>query len=210
MASIDILRPDRFVSASRLLAEAFFDNPAHTYICPDPDLRHSQLRWLLGGNLARQPDLSKSFCLLDGEEVQAMGFWTGSCEPKPGTVAKLNAGLSKAQFRLGQVGMRRLAEVTQGIDAQLREVLGKRPYWYLNNMVVAEHLRGSGLGSDLLHQQLVQLEREESAMTAALATQRPQNLAFYKRFGFEPALERTIGTGAEAFTNWVMVRPDAC
>ena len=200
------ITPELLGSAGALLAEAFFTNPAHTYICPDPSRRRDQLEWLLGGNLRLQ-DLRASFCLTDGAVVDAMGFWTTSTAPQIGTLRKIRAGLLAAPRRLGWAGVRRLFEVTGEIDRHLAQALGgDRPYWYLNNMVVREHLRGTGIGTRLLRRQLALVAETEPSYAIALSTQRPENVTFYQRLGFHVELDRTIGSGAGAFRNWVMVQ----
>jgi GNAT superfamily N-acetyltransferase len=203
------LTPDLFESAAELLAEAFFTNPAHTYFCPDPRRRRGQLEWLLGGNLRLQPDLRASFCLTEGRVVEAMGFWTRSTAAKVGTLRQIRGGLLAAPVRLGWANVRRLFEVLREVDRHLELSLGDRPYWYLNNMVVREHLRGSGVGTRLLREQLPIVAEREPAWEIALSTQRPENVTFYQRLGFEPVLEQVIGNGPGAFRNWVMVRAPA-
>ena len=199
------LTPELLASAAALLADAFFANPAHCYLCPDSSTRRAQLEWLLGANLRLQPDLRASFCLADGSTVNAMGFWTRSTAPGIGALAKLRAGLLAAPLRLGWAGVRRLFEVTREIDRDLEQALGDRPYWYLNNMVVRERLRGAGVGSRLLREQLPIVAALEPSWSIALSTQREQNVVFYRRLGFRVASERRIGTGPAAFQNWILV-----
>ena len=196
---------DLVPSAARLLADAFFTNPAHTYICPDSELRSSQLEWLLGSNLKSQPDLRASFCLIERDAVLAMGFWTRSTTPSPGFLAKVRAGLLASPARLGLAGLRRVFEVTRAIDDQLEHTLEDQPFWYLNNMAVQRHLRGCGIGSRLLGEQLRVVSGIEPTFAVALSTQRPENVKFYERFGFRVARDSTVGTGFGAFRNWTMV-----
>lgn len=153
------LTPRHFASAAELLADSFFSNPAHMYICPDARHRIAQLEWLLGGNLRLQPDLRTSLCVVDGNVVNAMGFWTRSTAPDIGVLRKIQAGILRAPFRLGWTGFRRLFEVT----------------------------------------------REEPTYAIALATQRPENVTFYQRLGFEPVWSDVVGSGPGAFRSWIMV-----
>ena len=202
--TVRTLTPDLFPSAAELLAEAFFDNPAHRYFCPDDSRRLAQLVWLLGGNLHLQPDLSASFCLVDGDVVQAMGFWTRSTTPPVGTWRKLRSGILEVPFRLGWTGMRRVFEVTAAVERQLERVMRHRPYWYLNNMVVRAELRGTGVGSRLLKEQLAIVAKAEPSFAIVLATQRPENVTFYRRLGFESVLDEGVGSGPRAFRTWLM------
>jgi len=194
-----------------LLADAFYTNPAHVYLCPDPDSRHARLRWLLGGNLRMclRVDPDASFCVVDGVRVDAVGFWTRPGAPAIGIVPKLRSGACAAPLRLGVAGVRQLAEVTREIGRSRAEALGDRPHWYLNNMVVRESLRGSGLGSGLLRAELRAIDIRTPGVPIALATQREENVRFYRRLGFEVGSDRTIGRGPNAFRNWLMVRPPA-
>ncbi len=205
MQPVRPLTPDLLASAAELLAESFFSNPAHIYICPDPRTRLEQLEWILGGNLRLQSDLRTSFCLVEGRTVEAMGFWTRSSGPKVGLLRMLRGGLLVAPLRLGWTGVQRLFEVAREVDRHLERALPGRPFWYLNNMVVRKHLRGTGVGRRLLRQQLPIVSAMEPSFAIALATQRPENVAFYQRLGFEPVWSEMIGSGPRAFRSWIMV-----
>jgi hypothetical protein len=117
MRPVRQLTPELFRSAAALLAEAFYSNPAHVYICPDPRTRFERLEWLLGSNLRRQPELRTSFCVVDGTDVIAMGFWTRSTAPRIGIRQQLRAGLLAAPFRLGLAGFSRLFEVAREVGS---------------------------------------------------------------------------------------------
>jgi GNAT superfamily N-acetyltransferase len=209
MASPRPLTPELFGSAAALLADAFFTNPAHVYLCPDPRTRRARLAWLLGANLRVQPDLGQSFCLAENGVVDAMGFWTRSDGPEPGALRMLRFGFLTLPFRIGWAGMRRAFVITRAIDGQLERTLGDRPYWYLNNMVVRELLRGSGVGTRLLRDQLALVSAKEPDRAIALSTQRPENVTFYQRLGFRAVLDETVGSGPRAFRSWILVHaPD--
>jgi ribosomal protein S18 acetylase RimI-like enzyme len=203
------LTPELLPSAAALLAAAFFDNPAHVYVCPDPRRRRAQLERLLGENLRIQPDLRDSFCVARGSVVEAMGFWTRSDAARIGTLARIRAGGLSAPLRLGLRVLRRAFEVAREVDRHLGATLGQEPYWYLNNMAVSEPLRGSGIGTRLLREQLAILAQKEPSFAGALSTQRPENVVFYQRLGFRVAGERMIGSRPGAFRNWVMTRAAA-
>jgi len=198
------LTPELLGSAAELLAESFFDNPPHVYVCPDPRARLAQLEWMLGSNLRLQ-DLRTSFCLAEGGTVEAMGFWTRSGSPRPGLLRMLRGGLLLAPARLGWAGVRRMFEVTGAVERHVERALAGRPYWYLNNMAVRKHLRGTGVGSRLLREELPVVCEREPGFAVALATQRPENVTFYQRLGFEPVLTEMVGSGPRAFRNWIMV-----
>ncbi|MDJ0848853.1 MAG: GNAT family N-acetyltransferase [Myxococcota bacterium] len=198
-----------FRSAAELLTDAFLDNPAHVYLLPDEGRRPPRLLWLLTRNLSVQAELGRSFCVLDERgSVDALGFWHPPGTPSVGLGTLLRHGFGLALFRLGPGALRRLLETVDAIETQRLEAQGDAPAWYLHNMAVRRRSRGSGVGSRLLGTQLAQLV-DPTGRPAVLATQRPENVVFYGRLGFEVASERTLGTGPLAFRNWVMVRPGA-
>jgi GNAT superfamily N-acetyltransferase len=196
-------------SAGDLLAAAFFTNPAHVYICPDPNLRYARLRWLLSANLRAQPGLEASFCLVEDGSVNAMGFWTHSDSPKAGLLRQVRSGLLLTPMKLGFLGIRRAFEVTEAIEVHLSQALGGQPHWYLNNMVVRDELQGRGIGTQLLMGELGIASCTNPDHAIALSTQKEENVAFYQRLGFAIAHSGVIGSGPAAFSNWVMVRGNA-
>jgi GNAT superfamily N-acetyltransferase len=202
-----LLRPD-FESASVLLAEGFFSNPAHVYIFPEENRRRRSLQWLLRWNLEIQNPLEHSFRVAEaprapGRHVVAMGFWHAPGARSVSVRGLMRPAMLALPFKCGLDAARRALEVTSCLEKQRWEALG--PAWFLNNMVVAEHLRGTGLGTELLSRELRD-RVDPSGEPALLATQRPENVVFYRRLGFEVASERTLGSRSHAFRNWIMVR----
>jgi hypothetical protein len=73
--NINTLQPKHYLSASQLIATAYFDNPAHIYMFPNAEKRLENMEWLLGENLKLQLEQgAKSFCLIENGTVQAMGW----------------------------------------------------------------------------------------------------------------------------------------
>lgn len=200
------LMPHLIPSAGRLLAEAFYSNPAHVYLCPSAQIRHRQLEWLLTQNLRVQP-LSRSFCLVDGAAVSAMGFWTRAMDQNPNFEALIRAGLFMLPLHLGLQGGWRVWEVTSNIEQQRDEVVLGKSWWYLNNMAVQTEMLGSGIGTHLLKEQISRIAAEDPEGILILSTQRKKNVRFYSGLGFVIAASQTIGRGSLAFQNWTMTRP---
>lgn len=198
--------PSLYDGAAKLIAASFFDNPAHIYLCPDENTRMGRLTWLLGTNIRLQLAFkADSFCLVEDNTVKAMGFWTNPNQVKIGIWDKVKAGLLKIPFKMGWSTFIRVMEVSDKIDEQLARSLGNKiPYYYLNNMVVQENLRGQGLGGRILREQLDIIQSREEQPVFALSTQRLWTVRFYEKLGFEVILEEVIGKGPLAFTNWIM------
>jgi ribosomal protein S18 acetylase RimI-like enzyme len=200
------LTPDLHGQAADLLTEAFHTNPAHVWICPDEATRAQRLRWFLGRNVELQARVGEGFCVVDERGLGAMGFWHAPGTKEPGLGMMLRHGLWLAPLRIGIASVLRMMDMVEHVEARRREVLAGRDAWYLHNMVVRADLRGTGIGSALLGGELRRVFSQRPC-PAILNTQRPENVVFYRRLGFEVAVEERIGTEADGFTNWMMLHP---
>lgn len=192
--------------ASALLTQAFFDNPAHVFLYPNAVTRRARLMWLMKANLGVQFALGRSFAVRDrSERVAAMGFWhpPGSPEASPALLAR--HGLLALPFRHGLETFRCTLKVINMIEARRKACLNGQPSWYLNNMVVRFDYQGRGLGSSILRRELSYVV-DTSPFPASLVTQRPQNVTFYEKLGFQVTNAEPIAINGRSFPNWIMVR----
>jgi GNAT superfamily N-acetyltransferase len=204
---VNTIQHKHYPSASKLIATAYYDNPAHIHMFPNAGKRLQDMEWLLGENLKLQlKHGAKSFCLVENGIVQAMGFWTKPNNYKVGLMAKIQAGFLQAPFKIGFHSFLRVLNASSTIEKQLQTVLQNQSYWYLNNMVMQEAQRGKGLGSKLLQQEMETIRQDDKNAVFALSTQRISTTRFYKRLEFEIKLEERIGKDETAFTNWIMVK----
>ncbi len=165
-------------AASTLLCEAFFDNPAHTYIFPDEQSRAADLSRLMRVNLNGQMSVGKSFGRRGADgALEALAFWHPPGAPKANMFALVRYGFLTIPLRCGIDAFQRLLHTVKIIEARRLEALGGRESWYLNNMVVSRRQRGCGLGRELLIGQL-RATVDPSAFPASLATQKPENVNF--------------------------------
>ena len=77
----------------------------------------------------------------------------------------------------------------------------KEPHWHLDPLGVTPDLQGKGVGSQMMEHYCSQIDK--SGMAAYHETDRPENVRFYERFGYEVIGEETILD----FPNWYMWRP---
>lgn len=191
---------------SNLSAAAFFDNPAHVYICSNSTKRYAQLKWLLGANLRLNLNHgAECFCLSSVDSVHAFGFWTKPNQKSISLKTKVAAGLLKTPFIIGWGNFRKMINISDLLEKHLSEEFKDKSYYYLNNFVVDKKLRGNGLGSKVLVQELERIRAISDNPIFALSNQRKENLAFYGRLGFEVIREEEMGKGQNKFINWIMV-----
>lgn len=210
--TIELTTPDLDCAAD-LLAVAFYDNPSHIYIFPDNHNRLKAIRWMLrcnlNLNLNTQKYIGQSFALVEPNQppgvrkIKAMAFWNPPKSPPVSFLSMVKEGLLTMPFRFGWGSFPRLLEVLKGIDAAKQQTLHNCPAWYLNNMVVSSELRGMGVGTKILGEQLQKVV-EPSGFPAILMTQKEANVRFYQRLGFEVASKSIIGKEKNAFINWCL------
>ncbi|MEN9518144.1 MAG: hypothetical protein RLZZ381_732 [Cyanobacteriota bacterium] len=208
------LTPQDFDLAAVLLAKAFYNHPVHEYIFVDPSTRMKSLQWGLKANLKLNftplMAIGQSCALVEKNQppgmrqIKAMAFWYPPEYDSPGLIAQVLSGWILAPFKFDQETCKRLSQVVTTIERIKRQVLVKNKAWYLNNMVVDRELRGMGIGTELLSQQL-QSRVIPSGFPAILMTQKGTNVKFYQKLGFKIAHKSTIGTGENAFTNWCLI-----
>ncbi|WP_265001373.1 GNAT family N-acetyltransferase, partial [Komagataeibacter sucrofermentans] len=65
--------------------------------------------------------------------------------------------------------------------------------------------QGRGLGSSILRRELSYVV-DTSPFPASLVTQKPQNVTFYEKLGFQVTNDEPIAINGRSFPNWIMVR----
>ena len=208
------LTPKDFNHAAILLAEAFYDNPPHVCIFPDSATRFESLQWGLKAflklNLSPPTPIGKSFALVEANQppgirqVKAMAFWNYPESKSASFISKLKSGWLTIPFKYDRATFQRLKKAMMAIDETKKEVLGQNKAWYLNNMVVAKELRGTGVGSKLLGHQLESVVIP-SGFPAIAMTQKEINVKFYQKLGFKIANKSTTSIGRNSFTNWCLI-----
>ena len=194
MSSITVepFRPEQAAEASRVLARAFASNPAHVaaFGSPAPLKNEAFFRTVL--TVTKGP----KFVATDGSRIFGLIHWVHSseCQVSPGEK------------------LRRLPVMTAklGIAATLR-VLSWLSMWskhdpkashlHLGPIGVAPEAQGQRIGYRLMTRYCEALA--VSAVSGYLETDRPENVGFYRQFGFETTEEiQVIGV-----KNYLMWRP---
>jgi ribosomal protein S18 acetylase RimI-like enzyme len=189
------LRPDQLEEASAVLARAFHDDPAWTWVLPDPRRRAALLPWLFR----------------TGFETMAADLWTtpgrvlGVARWLPPGRPELRVGTTMRVFlatplRLREATSRYLAYGRAVEDVRTRAAGG--PHWYLAGIGVDPPEQRRGVGAALLEPGMAAAAREN--LPCVLLTNAERNLSFYARHGFEVVLESDTPHGPPHA--WAMVK----
>ena len=175
-----------------LLADAFVDNPLHLSAFGAGRMDQNRRFFRIG---LRHMFVGQSFMALDDDAVRGyihFNPWP-DCLPEPEEIPLVMATLLKP---LGEAIPQVIRWFSRWCHLDPAE-----PHVHLGPIGVAPAAQGKGVGTALMQRYIERLEQERIA--GYLETDRPENVEFYKKFGF--ALrheEELIGT-----PTWYMWRP---
>ena len=195
---MDVVRllPERLAEASAVLARAFQDDPAWSWVLPSARRRAALLPWLF----------QTGFEVTDAEIWTTAGDVLGCARWLPPGRPVVHVG---PMLRALVATPLRVREATSRFFSYGRAVETMRadavpePHWYLAGIGVEPSRQRQGIGAALIAPGLEAAERR--GLPCALLTNSEHNLSFYRRQGFEVVLEgHTPDDGPRA---WMMRRP---
>jgi ribosomal protein S18 acetylase RimI-like enzyme len=189
------LEPGRVGEASAMLARAFHDDPAWTWLIPDEKRRTRVLPWLFRVGF----DVTSADVWATEGAVLGAARWLPPGPPSMRVAATLRAMLA-TPLRLGAATGPFLA-YGRAVES-MREAVMPAPHWYLAGIGVEPTHRRRGLGSALLRPGLEAADRDQ--VPVVLLTNNPDNLPFYEQHGF--AVVREGVTPRDGPKAWAMVR----
>jgi ribosomal protein S18 acetylase RimI-like enzyme len=189
------LERNRLGEASDVLARAFSDDPAWTWLFPDAERRRRILPWLFRIGF----DVTAADVWATAGEVRGAARWLPPGRP-PMRVGPTLRALVTTPFRLGSATGPFLA-YGRAVESMRAEVM-PGSHWYLAGIGVDPAVQRQGIGAALLQPGL--RAAAEEGLPAVLLTNTAANLSFYERHGFEVVREgETPENGPHA---WAMVK----
>lgn len=183
-------------SAVAVVAHGMRDNPLHiAAFGEDAEIRGQRLIRLF--SVALPLIFSKGVVLgaFDGGTLVGVAGMVapGKCQPT------LSEKLTLMPRLVPAVGGGAFARIGRWMDAWAQHDL-PQPHWHLGPVAVDAHVQRTGIGSLLMKEYCVRLDRAHVA--GYLETDKALNVTFYERFGFQ-----TIGSTPVLNTpNWFMKR----
>ena len=187
--------PSEMEAVVGVISRGMRDNPTHVAaLGEDPGRRERRVNRIFSRVL---PVMGHSLILArhpDGTILGVLGMAApGRCQPNGKQRMKLTLGLLP-------LGPRALSRSLRWVGAWEKRDPEER-HWHLGPVAVDAHLQGMGIGSKLLRVFCAQMDA--AGEDAYLETDKPENVRFYERFGFEVVgEEKVIGV-----PNWYMARP---
>jgi hypothetical protein len=179
--------------AAGVLARGMRDNPIHIAAFGDDPLRRMRALERIFGSLLplmKQPPLSAR----RGEHIVGVTGMSppGTCQPPPFDQLRLLPAILR-------IGPGALPRVLRWLRAWADRDLKDR-HWHLGPLAVEGGLQGMGIGSQIMQRFCARMD--EDGEVAYLETDKPENVLFYQKFGFQTIEEADVlGT-----PNWFMRR----
>jgi ribosomal protein S18 acetylase RimI-like enzyme len=182
---------------SRLLAEAFYDDPVMSWMLPDDRTRLKALTRAFAG-LTRHHFLSRA-----GSEV-------GSRDGTVGAATLWDPPGRRKGSRLEELLMmptmlwafRSRVPASVAVMELMEKHHPEDPHWYLMVIGSDPSVRGAGFGRSLMRSRLDRCDAE--GVPAYLENSNPRNESYYLRFGFEVTGEIELPDGGPSM--WPMWR----
>jgi ribosomal protein S18 acetylase RimI-like enzyme len=186
-------------SAAQVASRAFFDDPFFRFLSPNDRLRERGLMLFFRANLAHLGEGARIVTVRNNEGViQGVAGWlpTGRYPQSIPTQLAQVPGTLRALYRRP----RALLNGNKYL-AQMVKTHPKEPHWYLYLLVADPSVQRSGIGTTLMEQGLT--HADEEGVGSYLETQKEDNLAYYRRFGYELRdTLRPVNEGPPLFTMW--------
>lgn len=186
--------PVRFAALATMLAGAFADDPALSYILTDPARRARSLPGLFA--LFLRTDAPDGFVMANGDG-SAAALWRA-----PGKAhVPMRTMLRHTPALLGSFGLA-LPRALK-LDSAIAAHHPKTDFWYLHVLGCAPTRQRDGLGSALVRAGLAHVA--QSGLPTFLETASEDNVRFYERLGFSVTAQWTVPGGPKF---WSMLRPE--
>lgn len=201
-AEIVALQRTHIDDAAAVLARAFFDDPLMLFTMPEEGERALALPRLMRAALLNGLDSGMAQANEGPPEGVAIWMLPESLaqsltlpENSPTTIGRLTEALGPESFR-------RMSLARDALHERQMADIGVE-HWHLNIIGVDPLLQRSGLGRRLLAPTLA--IADGSGKPCYLETYREENLAFYRKHGFDVVTTAELPEGGPRF--WTMLRP---
>ncbi|HEU4345924.1 MAG TPA: GNAT family N-acetyltransferase [Candidatus Binatia bacterium] len=182
--------PEHLDSAVAVLADAFVTNPLHVAAFGPQRIDQSRLFFRIG---LRHMFIGQAFVAMVDGRVRGYAHFNASprCLPAPEEIPLAAATLLKP---LGGA----LPRVVKWFARWCR-LDPDQPHVHLGPIAVSPEAQGQGVGTALMNRYMDHLKKEQAA--GYLETDKAENVAFYKKFGFVVQREEEL-IGATIWYMW--------
>jgi len=171
--TITPLRAEQTEQAVGVLARAFVTNPVHVAAFGPSRVESNEAFFRIGLAVMK----GGKFVATDGSRIHGVAHWVHS------TACQFSASdkLRMMPRMIRGFGVRTTLKVISWVSTWSRHDPAE-PHYHLGPIAVNPDAQGGGVGRMLMESYCMELDRTE--VPGYLETDRPDNVAFYQRFGF--------------------------
>jgi GNAT superfamily N-acetyltransferase len=192
------LRDEQVMSASHILARAFYDGPMTVYVEPDEARRERILPGFYSTGVLLGHRLGEVYTTAGSLHAAAVWMPPDAPEMTPEHVEQ--AGSADRHAEMGEAAMERFNQV-MAVWGALHARDMAMPYWYLMILGVDPPIQRQGIGGQMIAPVLARADA--AGIPCYLETEKERNVAFYRAYGFDMLVEDTM---PNAFRYWTTRR----
>lgn len=191
------LTPADIEQAIGVVGRGMRDNPLHVAAYGADPERRLHCHTVVAEGLFRIFDQQEPICAVrDGTVLGVAGATPlGTCQPRLGQRLRMLPAV-------GRLGPRTASSMMRWLAAWAKQDPGE-PHVHLGPVAVDAHLQGQGIGSMLMREHCHRLDHNR--LRGYLETDKPVNVDFYSRFGYEVVGKSDV----IGVPNWFMARRPA-
>lgn len=194
--TVGAIRPGERDAVLDVMVRAMHTNPINDAVAGnDPERSARSIRIMFGAGM-RELGWERHMLVArdgDGAVVGVCGMMPpGECQPTAGQQLRLLPSLLR-------LGPRTIPRTMQWLGAWAKRDTAT-PHWHLGPVAVDPDVQGQGIGSALMRAFCEHVDAHGDA--AWLETDKPENVRFYERFGFEVAHQEDV----LGVPSWFMLR----
>ncbi len=192
---LPVVDPSRDAGMVRVLADAFQDDPALSWLLPDPAVRRARLGYMFAALIKAD---RKAGMILASPGGEAVTLWRAPGQTKAGLAETLSEGWPMLRTFGAALGRAMTLSGAMAAHHPLPD-----DYWYLQYAAVAPSAQGKGWGGAAIREGIARAT--VAGKPVMLETAKEANVAIYLRLGFAVIDTWQVPGGGPQF--WTMLRP---
>jgi ribosomal protein S18 acetylase RimI-like enzyme len=166
--------------ASKIIADAFFNDPKISYYFPEKDTRKS-ISYFLWEFLLKD-GIKNGKVISPTSNLEGISIWLPPGKEHISFWRAIRNGILKVLKQFGRLTIKLMNRTTKVANA-IHKKHTPETHWYLSLLAVNPKLQGKGYASKMIYPMIQNIENE--GYSIYLETNNPDNVTFYKHFGFK-------------------------
>ena len=165
---------------TEIMAQAFYDDPAWSYVVPQAEQRQASLALLFRRFVALYIRNQQAYGV--GDPLQGIAVWSVPNQRSISPLGFLSLDLFKLLLTPGMLAASKRSLQIGRVTETLKKQYVDQPCYYLEGLAVAPEARGQGLASKLVRPFLARADAQ--ALSVYLDTFKEANVPIYEHYGF--------------------------